>query len=451
MPARIKLECAEGPEGGVRIDVLTRRPLTESSGYTSLPDPRGHLEERGFGFGVIGGPGGVEPNWRYIEVSAVVDFDEFAQHNHRRWLDLSDGSHERRCMERIVAQDTVRVAWVREGVEIDLAIPESTRTACAEALAATRGVGSDEWREELAEFEWRRSPSWRPGVPRPRRHRRRTAGPPERPVSFFARRSGALPRDGKPTVAGVELPRGRRQPSPAAAYWASDAVVDDAVELASRFAAAFADTGLWPLLWSWPEDPAAYFHGHGDADAIAAANAEELMRAAWESWPPNPEATAPFGHAFPGLAAAGAPPTGSSDPFGILARDVRAPSGPGRRLLLVPCNRPADVLTVLGLVTTRFEVAEVSAMMRSWEERFDAVPAEVEHPALVTLAVGSPPSGLEQARLLAAELMAAAPTGESGSPGALEELAALVSDGAQPPYRTELHPSPNVWKLGLGE
>ncbi len=47
----------------------------------------------------------------------------------------------------------------------------------------------------------------------------------------------------------------------------------------------------------------------------------------------------------------------------------------GSSLLLVPANRPADVLSVLGglIATEVMSDAELTAVARSWEERFGTV------------------------------------------------------------------------------
>jgi hypothetical protein len=78
--------------------------------------------------------------------------------------------------------------------------------------------------------------------------------------------------------------------------------------------------------------------------------------------------------------------------------------------LCVPCNRPADAFAALDPeIESPVTAAEISALLRSWEERFDAVLIELDELAC-TFSVGAPPTTPEQALGLAAEFQVVMPT-----------------------------------------
>jgi hypothetical protein len=92
-------------------------------------------------------------------------------------------------------------------------------------------------------------------------------------------------------------------------------------------------------------------------------------------------------------------------------------------LMLVPVNRPADVGSVLGPGLTEYlSDDEITAVLRSWEERFGAV-VSVMTPSTLALAVGAPPRDDDQARRLAAEHAALMPDAD---PEDLQGLAAAL-------------------------
>ena len=108
---------------------------------------------------------------------------------------------------------------------------------------------------------------------------------------------------------------------------------------------------------------------------------------------------APFGPDFPGLAPAIA---GELDPE--LMRRALYQYTRGARIGLVPAQRPADVLARLGwqgAVNSRL-TADITAVLRSWEDRFGARLLEVGF-ADVRLLVSRPPRTLEAALPIAAE------------------------------------------------
>ena len=237
--------------------------------------------------------------------------------------------------------------------------------------------------------------------------RRRTATQPRPGIPFFATRSGALPPSGAPVVGGVQLPRGSR----CGPFWSTDAGVADAWGLARRLASAFPSTGLWPVVWTGsPEEPDSYVNRLGDPAHADSLDAESLMRQAWK------ETSFARTRPFPGMAAGAADANRVAvDPFGSYAQaSVGRPVPPGGWIvMLVPVNRPADVISVLGPgVTEYFEDDELTAVLRSWEERFGAVVSALS-PGGIDLAVGAPPRDGEQARHLAVEHALLAPDDEA--------------------------------------
>lgn len=101
---------------------------------------------------------------------------------------------------------------------------------------------------------------------------------PEARVSFFARRSGALPRMAA-QIAGIRLPKGARRPPIAPAYWISDEPSDDAVSVAGWLAEEFSRTGVWPLLWLYDKDPDAYMDQPGNPDHTDGISVQNVLHA----------------------------------------------------------------------------------------------------------------------------------------------------------------------------
>jgi hypothetical protein len=173
-------------------------------------------------------------------------------------------------------------------------------------------------------------------------------------------------------------------------------------------------TGLWPLMlrflegecgrpWEVGEfDPAA----EADVDAL---DARQVLETGWHDcvvpidnpWLPGTGPLAPFGSTFPGLAPPG-PDTG--------AVAVELPAGGRARIGLVSCRRPADAVALIGwtgAVNVR-SATEVSAVLRSWEDRFGAILVGLGF-ATITLLVTRPPTRAEDAVHLAAEVAALCP------------------------------------------
>jgi hypothetical protein len=421
-PKRVtaKLRLVQRADGIVRIEIVTSRRLESFHRWTWVGWDR---EPSTFGL-MFSGP--EQDAWRYIDVRVSAPIEGMMHNLVRRELDLSEGSEERRLLAVLAQQEEIPLVWVNEGVEVTHASAESQRANFLIALEKTRGVSATQWKEELAELAWQRSASWRPG-PRPRAYKPRSASPPAVSVPFFAPRSGAIPRARGAELAGLRLPPGRRFPRGLpAAYWASDEPVPDVEVVASQLASAFSRTGIWPLLWRFDEEPVAYLGGHGDLDAVDGTDVEDVLRQRWSQTPWPSGSTDPFTD-FPGLAPAAKHKSAALNPFAAAAEE---PLGDAC-LLLVPCNRPADAITMLGGLAAEVEAPIISAVLRSWEERFFATAYEVA-PDLVKLAVEAPPTSEEHALLVAAEQMAFCPPDDGGVPGALRKVAKTLVTSETP-------------------
>lgn len=142
-----------------------------------------------------------------------------------------------------------------------------------------------------------------------------------------------------------------------------------------------------------PADPSVALAaiGHTDPTAVLAAH-----------WPPNCPLCGcrePFGDTFPGLAAAG---SAEHDAIALAGDAVLLHNG---YLAVVPVERPADIVTAIdwiGPCNYRRDLAQLSAVLRSWEERFGALVVRIDR-ATLWLSVAAPPRTTDHARRVAAE------------------------------------------------
>jgi hypothetical protein len=143
-----------------------------------------------------------------------------------------------------------------------------------------------------------------------------------------------------------------------------------------------------------------------DVDAL---DARQVLETGWHDgvvpidnpWPPGTGPLAPFGSTFPGLAPAG-PETDA------VAVELRA--GGRARIGLVSCRRPADAVALIGwtgAINVR-PATELSAVLRSWEDRYGAMLVGLGF-ATMTLLVSRPPTDIDDAVQLAAEVAAFCP------------------------------------------
>lgn len=211
------------------------------------------------------------------------------------------------------------------------------------------------------------------------------------------------------------------------ALWVSDEQLSDADVHWARLYDIRRETGLYPLLLDGPSsDPINLWHDEelwpkaiADIDALDAADVlaerrRELMR-------DDEEALS--------LAPAG---TTDADADAV-ARHMAEGLGEVDSWILglVPADRGADTLTVAGWAGpwNHIRTVEVSAVVRSWEERFGARVVAVGYDVL-DLSVAAPPTTIEHARQVAAEHYAFCPDNIWQGIGDFEEYASSLV-GAQ--------------------
>jgi hypothetical protein len=264
---------------------------------------------------------------------------------------------------------------------------------------------------------------------RPAADRRRASADVALP--YFAPFAGAVPADGTPLVGDVRLPPGSRCKQ----YWASDGPVPDAHELAHRLAGQFTHTGLWPVLWNAEFDVDQHANGMSGyaPPERRRGDAKRVFRRGWEQ--------TTLDGPFPGLADG----TRAIRPFAFGAayehRRTAGYSG-APALLLVPANRPSDVIARLRAINTGWvSDADIGTVARSWEERFGAVPTLLG-PGWLVVSVGAPPTTFAQARRVADEHVALSP--DTGSE--LDEYARTLM-----PARPATGLSLQTWELGWAD
>jgi hypothetical protein len=232
---------------------------------------------------------------------------------------------------------------------------------------------------------------------------------------------GVLPGDGPAQIGPVPLPAGRRvvagYGSGQPVAWATSEPVPDAGLVWQALSDLHRETGLIPVLMAGLDDAARRPWDYGEFDDPAdiaqldRMDAAVVLASSWDGVLPVDEADedpvpaqqrAPFGRRFPGLA-----PAAECQLTAAELRDVLA-ARPASRLALVPANRPADVLPLLGWngVTNRWgEATPVAAVLRSWEARFGARLLQVGYADIQVLAE-RPPRDLSAAQRVAAEHLA---------------------------------------------
>ncbi|MFO0615199.1 MAG: DUF4253 domain-containing protein [Polyangiaceae bacterium] len=261
----------------------------------------------------------------------------------------------------------------------------------------------------------------------------------------LAKTPGALPPADSATVAGVSLPAGAR-PLPSSDFamhpkravrtsplWLSAKPTDAIEKLVSPLIAAFPSTGLWPLvletLEGAPERPwlAGEIDPSGASDP-AHHDVSTILGAWWSNVVPSededPEALAalaPFGRTFPGLAK-----PSKSGPVGPIAAALAEREG---SLGLTSVTRPADAVAAigwLGPINCFSDMGMLAAVLRSWEDRFDAYVIGIGFDTL-TLAVGRPVDEA-RARAVAAEHFAVCPDAIYQGEGSIEAHAETLVD-----------------------
>ena len=257
-------------------------------------------------------------------------------------------------------------------------------------------------------------------------------GPDE--VLFQAPKRGALPPAAGGTIAGIALPKGSLYaPEPSGGsrgenpvIWASDRPLADVGTVWSHLAAAFPETGVWPVII----DASHGFSGFDGylMDVPRGRHTEVLaiLRRGWNDSVPVDEEDdageeiAPFGKTFPGLAE----PTPGERPRAI----DHLVDSLGGHLGLVAVHRPADVLDAIGWMgaaNNDGDPLDMTTVLRSWELRFDAYLIGLTTDTL-TLAVGRPPRDLDAATSIAAEHLAWCPDNIQQGAGSIRDYAPLL-------------------------
>jgi hypothetical protein len=232
---------------------------------------------------------------------------------------------------------------------------------------------------------------------------------------------GVLPEDGEDlafTIIELFGPGRRHRSRDMPVTWITDWTQTGAGLKWAELGGKTAETGLQSFLladmtgppgrpWGTPESDGDEVIGTPlDTAAIDWLDAAGILAGYWwadeEEYAEDEEfraILAPFGPSFPGLSPAVAD---ELDPE--LTRRALYQYTRDARIGLVPAGRPADVLACLGwqgAVNSR-STADITAVLRSWEDRFGARLLEVGF-ADIRLLVSRPPSTLETALPIAAE------------------------------------------------
>ena len=257
--------------------------------------------------------------------------------------------------------------------------------------------------------------------------------------------AGVLPEDGEDlafTIFDLHGPGRRHRSQSGPVTWVTDWTQTGAGMTWARLSEEAGETGLWPFLladmagepgrpWGFPgSDGDEVVSDPLDATAIDGLDAAAILAGYW--WDDDVAFAedeefrailAPFGPDFPGLAPA---LVGELDPE--LMRRALCQYTRDARIGLVPARRPADVLAGLGwqgAVNSR-ETADITAVLRSWEDRFGARLLEVGF-AEVRLLVSRPPRTLEAALPIAAEHIAFSEEAH-GALSSVDEIARAIVD-----------------------
>ena len=250
---------------------------------------------------------------------------------------------------------------------------------------------------------------------------------------FRAAAKGTLPPASGGSVAGIQLPEGGLySPTPEGGsrgedpvIWASTAPVNGVGDLWARLAAAFPETGVWPLVIDSTYGFAGFHDYLMDMPRGRHTEVATILRRNWggsvEDMEDLPlDNVAPFGRQFPGLA--------DRTPGDRTVSIDAIVAGSEGHLGLVAVHRPADVLDAVGWMGATnydFEPLNMSTVLRSWEIRFDAYLVGLGTDTIM-LAVGRPPRDIAHATAIAAEHYAFCLDNIDQGPGSIREYAPLL-------------------------
>ena len=206
--------------------------------------------------------------------------------------------------------------------------------------------------------------------------------------------SAPVPDEGELRLGTVRLPAGRplrlEDDADEPVAWITETAVPEPGPLWSALTALHGQTGLVPILApaGRGDDLEVSCYDPADVAQLDRVDAAAMLEHLWrdslpEPWQTGPkweeerewaeEMTDPFTTQYPGLA----PAMGTALPADVLEAALREFSA--SRIALIPADRPADVLPVLGWCpgnwNSCFPVPSpvgFAAVMRSWEERFGA-------------------------------------------------------------------------------
>ncbi|WP_244976281.1 DUF4253 domain-containing protein [Nocardia huaxiensis] len=241
----------------------------------------------------------------------------------------------------------------------------------------------------------------------------------------------ALP-DGVPSGRYVTARRSEGR----AVLWVTGLRERRAGALWARLYALHARTGLYPLLLdALDSSPRAVLQGecrpwhHDDlrfvpVEKIDALDPDDVLRGMWPDYGDDYPDPREMPSRWPGLAV---PSTCDTDPGLAAGNLARRLAGASDRLLgLVPAARGADALSLSGwrgpINHTNF-TEEISAVVRSWEQRFGVRVIKVGWDTL-DLSVAAPPANRDHALQVAAEHRAFCP--DNFSHASLESYAAWL-------------------------
>jgi hypothetical protein len=232
--------------------------------------------------------------------------------------------------------------------------------------------------------------------------------------------NGQLPEDGPARIGSIELPtgkviRGYRVERPVA--WATAKPVPRSGQVWDALSQLQPQTGLVPILLDGMDgDPARPWDDEDFVPAEDPRMADDIDVASELSnmwWPPQGhephELVVPFTR-FPGLAPAETEPLTPAERRAALGKvlpGIRERRGGTKnaRIGLVAADRAADMLAVVGwggLANQGESLLTLTAILRSWEDRFGARVIDVGY-ADLRLFVERPPRTLEAAQRVAAE------------------------------------------------
>ncbi|MHA6765616.1 DUF4253 domain-containing protein [Streptacidiphilus sp. PAMC 29251] len=220
----------------------------------------------------------------------------------------------------------------------------------------------------------------------------------------------------------ADLPPGRVTPSASPVLWLSDTPIPDPAAWWARCQKQVQDTGLRPVLYSWPSDP----HQPQFPDDVSESQLDADLEATWCSYralqlrqqaepyqpyqPPEglmdwEDDPGPPYDRCPGLAPAGVA-TGISDPDDTaqLVIEKLTASHHGLKdahLALVPAAHSGDIPAVMGWPADAPR-ASLCTMLRSWEGRFGTRVVAIQG-AMVYVSVARPPQVLAHATHIALE------------------------------------------------